>query len=64
MKIIVPMFKGDMNRAEYEVRVIWGAVHGIFILGISRRLGHDSEELLKSKVNSLIDNYIRGLNKG
>lgn len=55
------MFKGNLKRAEYEARVLWGGVHGICILCITNRLGLGSEELLKSKVNSLITNYISGL---
>lgn len=61
VRIIAPMFDGDMDRAIYEARVIWGGVHGICLLGMSRRLGQDSEELLKSKVSALITNYVRGL---
>lgn len=61
VKVLAPMFNGDMSRAEYEARIIWGGVHGICLLGLTRRLGRDSEEVLKSKVNSLIDNYMRGL---
>jgi len=61
VRIIAPIFNGNLKRAEYEARVIWGGVHGICILGITDRLGLGSEELLKSKVNSLITNYIRGL---
>jgi len=61
MSIIAPMFNGNMKRAEYETRVIWGGVHGICVLGISSRLGLGSDELLKSKVDSLITNYINGL---
>jgi len=57
------MFNGDIDRAQYETRVIWGGVHGICLLGISKRLGQDSDELLKSKVNSLITNYMNGLDK-
>lgn len=64
MRIIAPMFNGNLDRAEYETRVIWGGVHGICLLGISRRLGQDNYELLKSKVDSLITNYVRGLNIG
>ncbi len=61
VKIIAPIFKGDMKKAEYETRVVWGGVHGICLLGISDRLGLGSDELLKSKVNSLITNYMRGM---
>jgi len=61
LKIIAPMFHGNLKRAEYEARVIWGGVHGICLLGMSKRLGLGSEELLKSKVNSLITNYFKGL---
>lgn len=70
VRFLAPMFNGDkgmakfngeMSRAEYEARIIWGGVHGICLLGLTRRLGHDSEEILKSKVNSLIDNYMKGL---
>jgi len=63
VRIIAPMFNGDIDRAQYETRVIWGGVHGICLLGISKRLGQDSDELLKSKVNSLITNYMNGLDK-
>jgi len=63
VRIIAPIFNGDVNRAEYETKVIWGGVHGICLLGMSRRLGQDSDEMLKSKVNSLITNYMRGLDK-
>ena len=61
VKVLAPMFKGDMSRAEYEARIIWGGVHGICLLGLTRRLSYDSEEFLRSKVNSLIDNYMKGL---
>ncbi len=62
VRIIAPMFNGNLKRAEYEARVIWRGVHGICILGITDRLGLGSEEMLKSKVHSLITNYIKGLN--
>ena len=62
VRIIAPMFNGNLKRAEYEARVIWGGVHGICILGVTDRLGLGSEELLRSKVNSLITNYMKGLN--
>ncbi len=62
VRIIAPMFNGNLKRAEYEARVVWGGVHGVCILGITDRLGLGSKELLKSKVNSLITNYMKGLN--
>lgn len=61
VKYLIPTFNGDIERAKYEARIIWGGVHGICLLGLTRRLGFDSEVILKSKVNSLIDNYMRGL---
>ena len=61
VKALIPLFNGDTERAKNEARIIWGGVHGICILGLTRRLSHDSEEILKTKVRSLIENYIRGL---
>ena len=61
VKALVPLFNGDAERAMDEARIIWGGVHGICLLGLTHRLSHDSEELLKSKVLSLIENYMRGL---
>ena len=61
VKALVPLFNGDTQRAMDEARIIWGGVHGICLLGLTHRLSHDSEELLKTKVRSLIENYIRGL---
>lgn len=61
VKYLAPLFGGDMERAEYESRIIWGGVHGICILGLTRRLGRDSGDLIKSKVGSLIENYMYGL---
>jgi len=61
IKYLVPTFNGDTERAKYEARLIWGGVHGICLLGLTRRLGFGNEEILKSKVTSLIDNYMRGL---
>ena len=61
VKALVPLFNGDTERARNEARIIWGGVHGICLLGLTHRLSHDSEELLKTKVRSLIENYIRGL---
>ena len=61
IKFLVPMFNGDTKRAQYEARIIWGGVHGICILGMGRRLGRNDYDLLKSKVNSLIENYMKGL---
>lgn len=61
VRFLAPVFSEDIDRAKYEARIIWGGVHGICLLGLTRRLGLDSEDILKSKVNSLIDNYMRGL---
>ena len=61
IKALVPLFNGDAERAMDEARIIWGGVHGICLLGLTHRLSHDSEELLKTKTRSLIENYIRGL---
>ena len=61
VKALVPLFNGDAERAMDEARIIWGGVHGICLLGLTHRLSHDSEELLKTKTLSLIENYIRGL---
>ncbi|NIQ14912.1 MAG: TetR family transcriptional regulator [Candidatus Dadabacteria bacterium] len=62
VRTLAPMFSGDLKKAEYEARVLWGGVHGICLLGITDRLGLGSEEMLKSKVHSLITNYMAGLN--
>jgi len=61
VKALIPLFQGDMERAKNEARIIWGGVHGICLLGLTHRLSHDSEEILKTKVRSLIENYMRGL---
>ena len=61
VKALIPFFNGDTERAMNEARIIWGGVHGICHLGLTHRLSHDSEELLKTKVLSLIENYMRGL---
>jgi AcrR family transcriptional regulator len=61
VKALVPLFNGDTEQAMDEARIIWGGVHGICLLGLTHRLSHDSEELLKTKTRSLIENYIRGL---
>ncbi len=61
VKALIPLFNGDTERAMNEARIIWGGVHGICLLGLTHRLSHDSEELLKTKVRSLIENYMRGL---
>ncbi len=61
VKALIPLFNGDIERAKNEARILWGGVHGICVLGLTRRLSHDSEELLKTKVRSLIENYLRGL---
>jgi AcrR family transcriptional regulator len=61
VKALIPLFQGDIERAKNEARIIWGGVHGICLLGLTHRLSHDSDELLKTKVRSLIENYIRGL---
>ena len=61
VKALIPLFQGDMERAKNEARIIWGGVHGICLLGLTQRLSYDSDEILKTKVRSLIENYIRGL---
>jgi len=61
VKALIPLFNGDTERAMKEARIIWGGVHGICLLGLTHRLSHDSEELLKTKVRSLTENYMRGL---
>jgi len=61
VKALIPLFQGDIERAKNEARIIWGGVHGICLLGLSQRLSYDSDEILKTKVRSLIENYMRGL---
>ena len=61
VKALIPLFQGDIERAKNEARIIWGGVHGICLLGLTQRLSYDSDEILKTKVRSLIKNYIRGL---
>ncbi len=61
VKALVPLFQGDIERAKNEARIIWGGVHGICLLGLTQRLSYDSDEILKTKVRSLIENYMRGL---
>jgi len=61
VKALIPLFQGDIERAKNEARIIWGGVHGICLLGLTQRLSYDSDEILKTKVRSLIENYMRGL---
>ncbi len=61
VKALIPLFNGDMERAKNEARIIWGGVHGICLLGLTQRLSYDSDEILKTKVRSLRENYMRGL---
>lgn len=61
VKALIPLFQGDIERAKNEARIIWGGVHGICLLGLTQRLGREDDELLKTKVTSLIENYMRGL---
>jgi len=61
VKALIPLFNGDMERAKNEARIIWGGVHGICLLGLTQRLSYDSEDILKTKVRSLIENYMKGL---
>ena len=60
----VPRFFSSARKVLFainEARIIWGGVHGICLLGLTHRLSHDSDEILKTKVRSLIENYMKGL---
>jgi AcrR family transcriptional regulator len=62
-KLILPLVQGDFESAQRVTQVLWAGVHGICSLGLTQRLGQDGTELLKTMSDSLIENYLRGLNQ-
>ena len=63
IKFIIPLVNGDIEKAQNVSRVLWGAVHGICILGLTKRIGKDNIDLLYKKSDDLIENYLNGLLK-
>jgi len=61
IKHILPFADNNLEKAIDVSRILWGGVHGVCLLGLTRRIGELSDEKVKFKVDNLIENYIYGL---
>lgn len=61
-KYLLVLLGGDDKMAMKASRIIWGSVHGMCTLARTHRLGGDNPEILKAMADSLIENYLTGLN--
>lgn len=61
IKYILPYVNHNLEEAVNVSRILWGGVHGVCILGLTGRIGKLSDEILKYKVDNLIENYLSGL---
>ena len=62
--IVLPRVNGDRRQARRAARVLWGGIHGICILSLSRKLDLVGSESPKLLAKSFVENYLRGLQVG
>lgn len=54
-------FISDKSEISKHTKVIWSSVHGICVLSLTKKLNSEGVESVESLTDSLIDNYLRGL---
>jgi len=61
IKYILPFANNKMDEAIHVSRILWGGVHGVCILGLTGRIGELNNDMVRDKVDNLIQNYLYGL---
>jgi len=61
-QVLQPVATGlDEVEIARAAKVLWGSVHGISMLAVSDKLGVVGTESVNELLDSLVDNYLRGL---
>ncbi len=59
---MLPLFDGNSKKSEHAAKVLWSSIHGICQLGLTGKLDTVGAAPVKVLTDSLIDNYILGVN--
>jgi len=61
-KVLAPIASAlDDQEISKSARVLWGSVHGISMLAVTGKLGVVGVDSVNELLDSLVDNYLRGL---
>jgi AcrR family transcriptional regulator len=58
---VLPLCRGDRSKASRAAKTLWASIHGICQLGLTGRLDTVEAEATETLVDSLIKNYLKGL---